>query len=62
MPRPQFAAALRQAEFRGLTIDPALEPDHTRSELETRFLGLCRRRRLPQPEVNVRVSSGRKRV
>jgi very-short-patch-repair endonuclease len=25
----------------------------TRSELEERFLALCRRRRLPQPEVNV---------
>jgi very-short-patch-repair endonuclease len=29
--------------------------DHTRSELEARFLTLCRRHRLPQPEVNVRV-------
>jgi very-short-patch-repair endonuclease len=55
LPRPQFAAALRQAEFLRLPIDAAPEPDHTRSELETRFLALCRRHRLPQPEVNVRV-------
>ncbi len=55
LPRPQFAAALRQAEFLGLPISPVLEPDHTRSELERRFLALCRRHRLPRPEVNVRI-------
>jgi very-short-patch-repair endonuclease len=55
LPTPQFAAALRQAEFLGLPLDPALEPDRTRSELETRFLALCRRHRLPKPEVNVPV-------
>jgi very-short-patch-repair endonuclease len=53
LPRPQFRAALRQAEFLGLPLDPTLEPDGTRSELERRFLNLCRRHRLPQPEVNV---------
>jgi very-short-patch-repair endonuclease len=57
LPQPQFARALRQAEFLGLPLDPALEPDHTRSELEARFLGLCRRHRLPMPEVNVRAGS-----
>jgi very-short-patch-repair endonuclease len=46
---------LRQAEFLGLPIDQRLAPDHTRSELEARFLGLCRRHRLPAPEVNVRL-------
>jgi very-short-patch-repair endonuclease len=55
LPRPQFAAALRQAEFLGLPIHGALEADHTRSELEARFLALCRRHRIPPPEVNVRV-------
>jgi very-short-patch-repair endonuclease len=55
LPQPQFAAALRQAEFLRLPIDPALESDRTRSELEARFLDLCRRHRLPKPEVNVRV-------
>jgi very-short-patch-repair endonuclease len=57
LPQPQVAAALRQAEFLGLPLDPALEPDGTRSELEARFLALCRRRRLPKPEVNVPIGS-----
>jgi very-short-patch-repair endonuclease len=48
-----FAAALRQAEFLGLPLDPTLEPDRTRSELEGKLLALCRRHRLPRPEVNV---------
>jgi very-short-patch-repair endonuclease len=55
LPQPQFAAALRQAEFLGLPLDGAVELDHTRSELERRFLALCRRHRLPRPEVNLRV-------
>jgi very-short-patch-repair endonuclease len=53
LPQPQFAAALRQAEFLGLPLEATLEPDRTRSELEARFLALCRRHRLPQPQVNV---------
>jgi very-short-patch-repair endonuclease len=57
LPQPQFAAALRQAEFLKLPIDPSLEPDRTRSELEARFLSLCRRHRLPKPEVNAPVGS-----
>jgi very-short-patch-repair endonuclease len=48
-------AALRRAEFLRLPLCEQLEPDHTRSELESRFLALCRRHRLPTPEVNVRV-------
>lgn len=55
LPSEQFAAALRRAEFLRLPIDEQLEPDHTRSELERRFLALCRRHHLPKPEVNVRV-------
>jgi very-short-patch-repair endonuclease len=55
LPQPQFDAALRQAEYLGLPIHRHLEPDRTRSELEARFLGLCRRHRLPTPEVNVPV-------
>lgn len=54
LPQPRFAAALREAEYLGLPIDQKLGPDGTRSELESRFLGLCRRHRLPKPEVNVR--------
>jgi len=57
LPQPQFAQALRQAEYLGLAIDLDLDPDHTRSELEARFLALCRRHRLPRPEVNVRAGS-----
>jgi very-short-patch-repair endonuclease len=55
LPREKFAAALRQAEFLRLPIGDRLSPDRTRSELEARFLAVCRRHRLPQPEVNVRV-------
>ena len=45
---------VRQAEVLGLRtgVEP-LAP--TRSELEDRFLALCRRHRLPRPEINVRV-------
>lgn len=48
--------AIRQAEIRGLSYDSATSSvDLTRSELELRFLRLCRRHRLPLPEVNSRV-------
>ncbi len=55
LPRAEFGAALRQAEYLRLPIDPALQPDRTRSELERRFLAVCRRHRLPKPAVNVTV-------
>ena len=45
--------ATRQAEFAGL-IDLA-GSDRSRSDLEGDFLGLCRRHRVPDPEVNVKV-------
>lgn len=48
--------AIRQAEMRSLDIGPGVEQDGTRSELERRFLLLCRRHRLPPPEVNVRIA------
>jgi very-short-patch-repair endonuclease len=49
---PELRRAIRQAELLGL---PTGLPVHlpTRSELEDRFLALCRRHRLPPPEVNV---------
>jgi very-short-patch-repair endonuclease len=51
-----FARAIRQAEVLGLPIgDQVVATDLTRSELERRFLRLCRRHRLPTPGVNVRV-------
>jgi hypothetical protein len=59
LPPRDFAAALREAEFLRLPIGDNFEPDHTRTELESRFLALCRRYRLPKPEVNVRVGSSR---
>jgi len=55
LPSKQFAAVLRQAEFLRLPLGDRIAPDHTRSELEARFLALCRRHRLPRPEVNARV-------
>jgi very-short-patch-repair endonuclease len=59
VPRPVFRSAVR----RGLDLrlisssDLGPDPDLTRSELERIFLLLCRRHRLPQPEVNVRVGT-----
>ncbi len=46
--------AIRQAEYDGLPIgENAHQTCGTRSDLEAGFLRLCRRRGLPQPEVNV---------
>jgi very-short-patch-repair endonuclease len=53
---PQWVRrAIRQAEFAGYRLGDGDEVDGTRSELERDFLRLCRRYRLPVPEVNVRV-------
>jgi very-short-patch-repair endonuclease len=46
--------AIRQAEFAGHRLG-AIESDGTRSDLETAFLALYRRSRLPAPEVNVKL-------
>ena len=46
--------AIRQAEFLGLPLR-GIATDNTRGEGERRFLALCRRHRLPAPEVNARV-------
>lgn len=55
LPSGEFAAALREAEFLRLAIGAKWPVDHTRSELEARFLAVCRRYRLLKPEVNARV-------
>jgi very-short-patch-repair endonuclease len=55
LPPKRFAAALREAEFLELPIHAGLGPDGTRSDMEAVFLSLCRRHRLPKPEVNVRI-------
>ncbi len=42
-------------------LDEIVEPQLTRSELEERFLELCRRAGLPRPQVNVTVTVGGER-
>jgi very-short-patch-repair endonuclease len=55
--RPTLEGAVAQAEILHLPIGnvPGLHHEPTRSELERRFLRLCRRHGLPKPEVNVRI-------
>jgi very-short-patch-repair endonuclease len=50
----ELRSAVRAAEALGLDIG-RLETDLSRSELEHRFLQLCRRHRIQSPEVNVSV-------
>jgi very-short-patch-repair endonuclease len=54
-----YRRAVRRAlDLRLVTsADLRNEDDLTRSELERLFLSLCRRHRLPQPEVNARIGS-----
>ena len=56
-PQPLFRRAQRRALDLRLvsSADVRREADLTRSELERIFLTLCRRHRLPQPEVNARL-------
>lgn len=51
----ELRRAIRQAEVIGLPLGDEEDRDHTRSDLESDFLRLCQRHRLPAPEVNVRV-------
>jgi very-short-patch-repair endonuclease len=51
----ELRKAARQANVIGLPIGGEDAADRTRSDLERDFLRLCRRRRLPRPEVNVRI-------
>jgi hypothetical protein len=51
----ELRRAVRQAEVFGMQTGLEPETVPTRSELEDRFLQLCRRHRLARPEVNVRV-------
>ena len=59
LPPDHLQAAIRRAEVLRLDIgrQPGYVPDHTRSELERRFLALCRRHGLPPPEVNACVGT-----
>lgn|SRR6478609_94044 len=54
---PELRRARRQAAILGLPLEPDGVDDKTRSELEFLFLDLCRRHRLPAPEVNIRIGS-----
>lgn len=51
----ELRRAIRQANVLGLPLDGGDAKDRTRGDLEGAFLALCRRNRLPRPEVNVRV-------
>jgi very-short-patch-repair endonuclease len=51
----ELGAALREAEFLRLPIGDGFVTDGARTDLEHRMLAVCRRHRLPQPEVNVPV-------
>jgi very-short-patch-repair endonuclease len=51
----QFASALREAEFLRLPIGDQPATEGARTDLEDRMLAVCRRHRLPRPEVNVKV-------
>lgn len=51
----ELRRAIRQADVLGLPIEEVDGRDRTRSDLERDFLRLCRRHRLPVPEVNVLV-------
>jgi very-short-patch-repair endonuclease len=57
--RATLEAAVAQAEMGRLPIGklPGVPHEPTRSELERRFLRLCRRHALPKPEVNVRIGA-----
>lgn len=52
----ELRRAVRQAEVRGLKIGLPRRLLATRSELEDRFLVLCREHRIPTPRVNVSVA------
>lgn len=51
----ELRRAIRQAEVLGLRTGLEGREERTRSELEHLFLRLCRRHRLPAPEVNVQI-------
>lgn len=53
-PAWEVRRATRQAEFLKLPLG-GIETDGSRSDLETDFLALCERHRIPAPEVNVKV-------
>lgn len=57
VPAGEWRRAVRQADVLGLASGPEISADGTRSELEQRFLKLCRHNRLPEPAVNQRIGA-----
>jgi very-short-patch-repair endonuclease len=55
VPGWELRRAIRQANVIGLRVEPRDKADRTRSDLEGDFLAICRRHRLPRPEVNVHI-------
>lgn len=57
LPTDQLDAAIRRAEVLRLDVgfQPGYKPDNARSELERMVLRVCRKHRLPMPEVNAKV-------
>lgn len=53
VPEKELRRAIRQADVLGLPLGEDVRHDRTRSDLERDFLRICRRYRLPVPEVNV---------
>ncbi|MGH2981369.1 MAG: endonuclease domain-containing protein [Solirubrobacterales bacterium] len=51
----ELRRVIREAALRGIEVEGEADTVATRSELEYRFLRLCRRHRLPPPEVNAKV-------
>jgi len=54
LPPHLLRRAIRQAEHKGHHLE-GIESDRTRSDLESAFLALYRRHRIPPPEVNVKL-------
>jgi hypothetical protein len=55
VPEGEVRRAIRQAAVLGLPLGPDVKPDRTKSDLELDFLTLCRRHRIPCPEINVKI-------
>jgi len=53
----ELRRAIRQAGVIDLPLAGQDTGDRTRSDLEQAFLAICRRHRLPRPEVNVRIGA-----
>lgn len=56
-PAVELRRAIRQADVLGLAVGADVARDETRSELEHRFLALCKRHRIPAPAVNIRIGT-----